>query len=77
MRHEHLQAKLTDTERALSAEQNARIEEHTSLSCFTQGLLFFWLFKGTFKVSSGTDGICSYGTTDFENSETANPVSFP
>ncbi|CAE7334789.1 Ank2 [Symbiodinium natans] len=27
MRHEHLQAKLADAERALSAEQNARIEE--------------------------------------------------
>ena len=32
MRHEHLQAKLADAERALSAEQNARIEDLMTLN---------------------------------------------
>ena len=51
-------------------------QSHTSLdSCFTQGLLFP-LFKGGFKVSSGTVQWyrVSYGN-DLDDSDTAGPVT--
>ena len=45
-------------------------------SCFFEQGLLFWLFEGSFKVSSVTVEWCrsSYGT-DFDDSEIASPVT--